>query len=229
MLNSAARICIQACVGLALVVKHLSGLLVKLGLSGGLASLIGVALKVLMGEIKGILYMDNPGPNPAQDQPFPPAEGGEIPLPSKGQPAAAAEGATPGTQSSSPPSPSTEGSTSTSLIGHASGESNSEPSALEERTNELILENVKKRKADLGDGQGVDEVRQEVEDDFNIETKGELFELVKELDKETKTIYKPSPATNCAFQEIKQHESKIQDGKGGGIPKHSESKEKTDE
>lgn len=44
-------------------------------------------------------------------------------------------------------------------------DSSSAPSALEERTNELIQENFKERKADLGDGQRVSEVRQGVEQD----------------------------------------------------------------
>lgn len=62
-----------------------------------------------------------------------------------------------------------------------SDDSSSAPSALEERTDELIQDNLKERKGDLGDGQRVSEVRQGVEDDLNIKTKGELFSLIKQL------------------------------------------------
>lgn len=56
-----------------------------------------------------------------------------------------------------------------------SDDSSSAPSALEERTNELIQDNLKDRKGDLGDGQRVSEVRQGVEHDLNVEKKGEHF------------------------------------------------------
>lgn len=50
-------------------------------------------------------------------------------------------------------------------------DSSSAPSALEERRNELIQENLKDRKGDLGDGQRLSEVRQGVEHDLNVEKK----------------------------------------------------------
>ena len=75
-------------------------------------------------------------------------------------------------------------------------------------------ENLRERKGDLGDGQKIDEVRQEVEKDLNIETKGEEFSLIKQLEKEVKAKNKPSPMTNCVFNEVKEHEAKIQNGKG---------------
>lgn len=96
-----------------------------------------------------------------------------------------------------------------------SDDSSSAPSALEQRTNELIQENLKERKGDLGDGQRVSEVRQGVEQDLNIEKKAEKFELIKQLEKEVKAKNEPSPVTNCAFNEVKEHAGKIQDGKGG--------------
>ncbi|KAL6995095.1 hypothetical protein U1Q18_005231 [Sarracenia purpurea var. burkii] len=152
-----------------------------------------------------------------------------------------------GTSGTKLPLPSTDSSpssTSTSLVGHPSSESASEilltpksspdlplnphaepqaepeaaPSALKERTNSLIEENLRGRKGDLGDGQTVDEVRKAVEQDFNIATKGEEFSLIKELEKEVqaKTKNDPSPATNSAFNEIKEHEAQTQEGRGGG-------------
>ena len=107
-----------------------------------------------------------------------------------------------------------------------SDDSSSAPSALEQRTNELIQENLKERKGDLGDGQRVSEVRQGVEQDLNIEKKAEKFELIKQLEKEVKAKNEPSPVTNCAFNEVKEHAGKIQDGKGGGKPTDCSSQEK---
>lgn len=107
-----------------------------------------------------------------------------------------------------------------------SDESSSALSALDERKDQLIQENVKERKGDLGDGQRVSEVRQGVEQDFQISTKGEEFELIKQLSKEVKAKNEPSPVTNCAFNSIKEHEALTQDGKGGGKPTDCSSKEK---
>lgn len=101
----------------------------------------------------------------------------------------------------------------------------SAPSALEERANELIQENFEERKGDLGDGQKVSEVRKEVKQDFNIKTKGEEFSLIKQLEKEVQAKNEPSPVTNSAFNEIRQHEAQIQDGRGGARP-HDCSKNK---
>ena len=94
-----------------------------------------------------------------------------------------------------------------------STESSPAPSALEERTNELIIENLTERKGDIGTGQTVDEVRQGVEHDLNIETKTDAFLLIQELEKEVKAKNEPCPGTTCAFNEVKEHESQRQDGK----------------
>lgn len=73
--------------------------------------------------------------------------------------------------------------------------------------------------------------RQGVENYFHIETKGNEFELIKQLEQEVKAKNKPSPATNSAFHEILEHEGKIQDGLGGGKPNDFslQKKEKADE
>lgn len=102
------------------------------------------------------------------------------------------------------------------------------PSALDERKEELIQDNLQKRKGALGDEQEVSEVRQRVEHDLNIQSKGEEFELIKQLEKEVKAKNEPSPVTNCTFNEIKEHEGKIQHGKGGGRP-NDYSKDKANE
>lgn len=90
----------------------------------------------------------------------------------------------------------------------------SEPSALDQRMEELLTENLQKRKGALADGQEIAEVRQAVEDDFQISTKGEEFELVKELENEVKEKDKKEDFPS-AFNEIKDFSSKVQDGKGG--------------
>lgn len=89
---------------------------------------------------------------------------------------------------------------------------------MDQRKDELLFENIKERKGDLGDGQRVSQVRQGVEDDFHIKTKADEYLLVKKLEAEVKEKNKPSPATTSAFREILQHQGKIQDGRGGGKP-----------
>lgn len=96
-------------------------------------------------------------------------------------------------------------------------DSSSAPSALEERTNELIQENEKERKGDLGDGQRVSEVRQAVEEDFEIGTKAEEFTLIKEFEAEAqggskRNIQEDLPATKSVFNQVKEFENGIQDG-----------------
>ncbi|KAJ8746880.1 hypothetical protein K2173_010152 (mitochondrion) [Erythroxylum novogranatense] len=87
-------------------------------------------------------------------------------------------------------------------------DSSSAPSAFEERTNELIQENLKERKGDLGDGQRVSEVRQAVEEDFEIGTKAEEFTLIKEFEAEAqggskRNIQEDLPATKSVFNQVK--------------------------
>lgn len=70
---------------------------------------------------------------------------------------------------------------------------------MDQRKEELINENLKKRKGALGDGQEVSEVRQA-------------------LEKETKSSKKDAPVTNSTFNEVKEYESQTQDGRGRGRP-----------
>lgn len=84
------------------------------------------------------------------------------------------------------------------------------------------------RKGDLAEGQEVAEVRQAVDIDFGIDTKGAEFQLVKQMEKEVASSKKEEcPATTSIFNEIKEFLSKNQDGTGGG--KLSDKEEKTDE
>lgn len=77
-----------------------------------------------------------------------------------------------------------------------------------------MVTNLQERKGDLGKGQAVSEIREAVEEDFYVQTKGQEFELIKQLEKEIDTKNASSPATNSAFNCIKDHEGRIQDGKG---------------
>lgn len=58
-------------------------------------------------------------------------------------------------------------------------ESSSATSALDVKKEELIRENLKERKAALGDGQEISQVRKEVQQNLNINTKGKELKLVK--------------------------------------------------
>jgi len=59
-------------------------------------------------------------------------------------------------------------------------------------------------------------VRKAVEQDFQIQNKGEEFQLIKIMEKETNKEG-DCPVTKSAFNEVKDYASQIQDGKGGGI------------
>lgn len=97
----------------------------------------------------------------------------------------------------------------------ASGSGNgSEPSALDQRKDELILGNLEKRKGSLADGQRISGVRRAVEGDFHTKSPGESFGLVKQLEKEL-DVTKTSPATNSAFNEVKDFQSHVQDKMDG--------------
>lgn len=100
-----------------------------------------------------------------------------------------------------------------------SADSSSAPSALDQRKDELIQANLLQRKGDLAEGQEVAEVRQAVETDFGIDTKGAEFELIRQMEKEVgSSKNEECPATNSIFNEIKDHLGKHQDGRGGGKP-----------
>lgn len=102
-----------------------------------------------------------------------------------------------------------------------SAESSSALSALDDRANELRNANLKDRKGALAEGQDVSEVREAVKDYFFIKTKAEEFKLIQQMEKE-RGVQKEGecPAT---LNEIKDYESHIQDGRGGGRPLNSTS------
>lgn len=99
--------------------------------------------------------------------------------------------------------------------------------ALEQKANEAIEDILSKKKAALGDGQEVSEVREAVEQDFNITTKGEEFTLIKQMEMEAGAPQKACPATNSTLNEIKDHQSQKVDGRGGGNPQDEVPKEGT--
>lgn len=96
--------------------------------------------------------------------------------------------------------------------------SEEEPSALEQRTEELLQENLTGRKGDLAPGQGAADPREALKTDFSISNKGEEFLLAKQLEKEVAYPNKESPATSSIFNQVKEFASQRQDGKGGGNP-----------
>lgn len=86
----------------------------------------------------------------------------------------------------------------------------SEPSALEERTEELIITTLQERKGALGDGQEVSEVHKALEMDFQIETIADEFTLIKKMEKENHKNDHNNEATNSLFNEIRDYESKME-------------------
>ena len=92
------------------------------------------------------------------------------------------------------------------------------PSALDERTNQLLLENVKEKKGDLGDGQKLSDLRAGVEKDFAIENNSDKFQLIKQLETEINKKPETNPVTKATFNEIKDYQSHVQDGHGRGKP-----------
>ena len=84
------------------------------------------------------------------------------------------------------------------------------PSALEERENELIHENLTRRK---GDGQKISEVRQAVESDFHVESQADKFVLIQKMEEESGAQKEDCPVTKSTFNEIKDYKSHIQDEK----------------
>jgi len=93
-------------------------------------------------------------------------------------------------------------------------------SALEARAEELIITNLLQRKGALGGGQEVSEVRQALEAHFDVHSKPEQFQLIRQMEREltpTENEEKP-PVTTVSLNEVKEYESHIQDGRGGGKP-----------
>ena len=119
-----------------------------------------------------------------------------------------------GTSGTKPPVPATPASSENSSLGAAPPQA--APALSAERTEELLQENLRERKGDLGEGQSMCSVREGVEQDFNVSTTGQKFDLVKQLEVEKEVVQgKPAPATNSAFNEIRDHEG--QDSSVEGI------------
>lgn len=89
-------------------------------------------------------------------------------------------------------------------------------SGLNQRAEELINKNLSIRKGALAEGQEVSDVREDIEHDFQVEKPPEKFLLAQQMEKEAGSKTDKCPATNSAFNAIKDYQSKIVDGKGGG-------------
>jgi hypothetical protein len=99
--------------------------------------------------------------------------------------------------------------------------------ALDQKANETLEDILSNKKAALGDKQEVSSVREAVKQDFNITTKGEEYSLIKQMEAEAEASKMDCPATNSALNEIKDHQSKRVDGRGGGNPQDEVPKEGT--
>lgn len=93
-----------------------------------------------------------------------------------------------------------------------------EPSALEVRAKELIMDNLEVRKADKGEEQDPAELLSTLEEENKIRTITDRFKGIQELQKEKDHPMKSCPLTNLIFNEVKDYESHVQDGRGGGKP-----------
>jgi hypothetical protein len=96
-----------------------------------------------------------------------------------------------------------------------------EPSALEQRAQELLQENLEERKGALAKGQEIPQVRKAVEEDFHVHTPAQHFDLVQQLEVEKGKEIAKCPATKSTFNEIKDFQGKVQDGFGGKNPRDS--------
>ena len=90
-------------------------------------------------------------------------------------------------------------------------------SALQEREQELLLENLHKKRGSLGEGESLEEVRGTVENDLNVKTQADVFELIQQIEKEKGVGSQEGsqPATSSTFNEVRDFQTRTQDGKGG--------------
>lgn len=99
-----------------------------------------------------------------------------------------------------------------SNLDQTSSSESSDQSALDQRASELILENLKKKKGALADGESLAEINRAVKSDFNIETTGQQFEYIRQLEREKESslpkFVDQNPATLSVFNEIKDFKSK---------------------
>lgn len=98
--------------------------------------------------------------------------------------------------------------------------SSSAPSSrLEKLEEDLIGESLHQIKADIGEGEPISDVREAVEADFSVYSEPEKLNLIDQLRGEIEAPNKDAPVTKSSLNEIKDFESKVQDGRGGGHPK----------
>ena len=100
-----------------------------------------------------------------------------------------------------------------------------EPSGLQQTANDLILENLQIRKTESGEGQDENELRKAVEQGNDANNVADLFNTIQELKTEKECPNKECPLTNCALNEVKDFQSHVQDGRGGGKPNDCSNRE----
>lgn len=100
-----------------------------------------------------------------------------------------------------------------------------EPSGLQQTANDLIQENLQIRKTESGEDQDENELRKAVEQGNDVNNVTDLFKTIQELKTEKECPLKDSPLTNCALNEVKDFQSHVQDGRGGGKPNDCSNRE----
>lgn len=108
------------------------------------------------------------------------------------------------------------------LAGEPSSSGSANLTALEQKANDLILDNLEIRKTEKAEGQDTHALRRAVEQGNNICNVPDLFQAVQELKAEKERPMKESPFTNTALNEVKDFQSHVQDGRGGGKPSNRE-------
>jgi hypothetical protein len=199
-------------VGFSVVGRTISSLLLKMGCSAGLSLAIGLAVRALLTAEEvptSIKWMQPAGGDSGAEAHSEPAG------PSSSEATSVDQGTSRNEASSSSVGASSGAEKANSGVDQASG--SREKSALNERAEELIERNLKERKGDVGDGQRISDVRKAVEADTGVDTKASEFQLIQEMEKEAgSSKNKETPVTNLIFNEVKDHQGKILDGKGGG-------------
>lgn len=100
-----------------------------------------------------------------------------------------------------------------------------EPSGLQQTANDLIQENLQIRKTESGEGQDENELRKAVEQGNDANNVADLFNTIQELKTEKEFPNKECPLTNCALNQVKDFQSHVQDGRGGGKPNDCSNRE----
>ena len=132
------------------------------------------------------------------------------------------EGIPPASAPSGQQLPRASSSTTEAPDSDASG---SQKSGLNRREEELLEENLEKKKGKLGDGQRISDVKKDVEKDLNITSLGEQFELIQEIEKELSSKTQKEDVTKCTFISISENQTHVQDGQGRGNPNDCSNRE----